>query len=74
MDQINLEPIYEGGSKSMSLNHRDLMTCLKKHNETDRTILAMLGAGYSYETSKEAGKINYGDLRVKTLRARKTIA
>ena len=74
LDRINLEPIYEG-EQIDAANHRDLMTCLKKHNETDRTILAMLGAGHSYEDIQRVlGKITMANLRVKTLRARKTLA
>ena len=74
LDQINLEPVYEG-EQIDAANHRDLMTCLKKHNETDRTILAMLGAGHSYEDIQRVlGKITMANLRVKTLRARKILA
>ena len=74
LDRINLEPVYEG-EQIDAANHRDLMTCLKKHNETERTILAMLGAGHTYEDIQRVlGKITMANLRVKTLRARKTLA
>ena len=71
MDRINLEPAYEG-EQIDAANHRDLMTCLKKHNEIDRTI-PMLGAGHSYEDIQRVlGKITMANLRVKTLRVKDT--
>jgi len=51
------------------------MDCLSKQNETDRTILAMKGAGHSYDViQKFIGKISQDNLRKKTERARVLLA
>ena len=51
------------------------MNCLKQQNETDRTILAMKGAGHDYDViQKFIGKISKNNLRKKTERARALLA
>ena len=62
-------------NKLKSFEHKELMDCLKQQNETDRTILAMKGAGHDYAViQKFIGKISMGNLRTKTTRARTLLA
>ena len=52
-----------------------MLRCLEKHNEVERTIIGMLESGNSYEEMQEfIGDISIANLRVKALRARKTLA
>ena len=74
LEDINLEPSYEQNLDA-SLEHQDLLNCLAKHEETDRTILGMLGAGHSYQDIQRfLGGISLVNLRVKASRARATLA
>ena len=74
IEDLNLEPSYEQNLNA-SLEHRDLLDCLAKHEETDRTILGMLGAGHSYQDIQRfLGGISLVNLRVKASRARTTLA
>ena len=52
-----------------------MLTCLESFDETDRTILAMLGAGHSYtEIQEVVSDISMANLRVKANRARIKLA
>ena len=74
LDELNLEPVINE-NKMKSFEHQELMNCLKQQNETDRTILAMKGAGHDYETIQRfIGKISMTNLRTKTSRARVLLA
>ena len=74
LDELNLEPVINE-NKLKSFEHQELMDCLKLQNETDRTILAMKGAGHDYDViQKFIGKISMGNLRTKTTRARALLA
>ena len=74
LDELNLEPVIDE-NKFKSFEHQELMDCLKQHNEIDRTILAMKGAGHDYDViQKFIGKISMGNLRTKTTRARTLLA
>ena len=74
LDELNLEPVINE-NKLKSFEHKELMDCLKLQNETDRTILAMKGAGHDYDViQKFIGKISMGNLRTKTTRARALLA
>ena len=55
--------------------YQEMLKCLEKHNEIERTIIGMLESGNSYEEMQEfIGDISIANLRVKALRARKTLA
>ena len=74
LEALNLEPVMNE-NKLESFEHRDLMACLQQQNEIDRTILAMHGAGHSYDViQKFIGKISMVNLRTKTSRARALLA
>ena len=69
-DELNLEPFIDE-NKLKSYEHQELMNCLKQQHETDRTILAMKGAGHDYDMiQKFIGNISKGNLRTKAKRAR----
>jgi RNA polymerase sigma-70 factor (ECF subfamily) len=73
-DELNLEPFIDE-NKLKSYEHQELMNCLKQQHETDRTILAMKGAGHDYDViQKFIGNISKGNLRIKTKRARALLA
>jgi RNA polymerase sigma-70 factor (ECF subfamily) len=73
-DELNFEPSIDE-NKLKSYEHRELMNCLKQQNETDRTILAMKGAGHDYDViQKFIGNISQGNLRTKAKRARALLA
>ena len=63
------------GFQEDAVAYQEMLNCLEDFDETDRTILAMLGAGNSYEEIQEVicdiGMIN---LRVKANRARIRLA
>ena len=62
----NIDATYE---------YQEMLRCLEKHNEVERTIIGMLESGNSYEEMQEfIGDISIANLRVKALRARKTLA
>ena len=55
--------------------YQEMLNCLEGFNETDQTILAMLGAGNSYEEIQEViSDIDIGNLRVMAYRARARLA
>ena len=74
-EDINLELVYEQNFHS-TIEHQELLDCLAKHEETQRTILGMLGSGNSYEDIQRVlgGNISLANLRVKASRARVTLA
>jgi DNA-directed RNA polymerase specialized sigma24 family protein len=52
-----------------------MLDCLETFDETDKTILAMLGAGHSYtEIQEVVSDISMANLRVKANRARIKLA
>ena len=52
-----------------------MLKCLRTLDETDRTILMMLGKGHSYiEIQEVIGDISMANLRVKANRARISLA
>ena len=58
-----------------SCEYEEMLRCLEKHNEIERTIIGMLESGNSYKEMQEfIGDISIANLRVKALRARKTLA
>ena len=68
----NVESSY---NLDTSYEYADMLKCLGKLNEVERTIIGMLELGNSYEEMKEfIGDISIANLRVKALRARKTLA
>lgn len=74
LEDVNIEPTYEQNFDA-TIEHQELLDCLAKHEETDRTILGMLGAGHSYQDIQRfLGGISLVNLRVKASRARATLA
>lgn len=74
LDELNLEPVIDE-NKFKSYEQKELMCCLSKLDETDRTILAMKGAGHDYDViQKFIGNISKGNLRIKAKRARALLA
>ena len=74
LDELNLEPVIDE-NKLKSYEHQELMDCLSQQHETDRTILAMKGAGHDYDViQKFIGNISKGNLRTKAKRARALLA
>ena len=62
-------------NKFKSYEEKELMCCLSKLDETDRTILAMKGAGHDYDViQKFIGNISMGNLRIRAKRARAILA
>ena len=73
-DELNLEPVINE-NKFDSYEHKELMCCMSKLDETDRTILAMKGAGHDYDViQKFIGNISLGNLRIRAKRARALLA
>ena len=73
-DELNLEPVINE-NKFKSYEHKELMCCMSKLDETDRTILAMKGAGHDYDViQKFIGNISMANLRVRAKRARALLA
>ena len=63
------------GFQEDAVAYQEMLTCLESFDETDRTILAMLGAGHSYiEIQEVVGDISMANLRVKANRARIQLA
>tara|TARA_B100001173_G_C15715743_1_gene432210 strand:- start:65 stop:625 length:561 start_codon:yes stop_codon:yes gene_type:complete len=74
IDELNLEPVISE-NKFKSYEEKELMCCLSKLDETDRTILAMKGAGHDYDViQKFIGNISMGNLRIRAKRARALLA
>ena len=73
--EANDIPITNDGFQEQSVMYQELLRCLEKFDETDKTILAMLGAGNSYEEIQEVvDDISMANLRVKASRARIRLA
>jgi RNA polymerase sigma factor (sigma-70 family) len=73
--EANDIPITNDGFQEQSVMYQELLSCLEKFDETDKTILAMLGAGNSYEEIQEVVEnITMANLRVKASRARIRLA
>ena len=67
--------ISNKGSQEASVEYQEMLSCLETFDETDRTILMMLGKGHSYtEIQEVVGDISMANLRVKTNRARIKLA
>ena len=63
------------GFQEDAVVYQEMLNCLEDFDETDRTILAMLGAGNSYEQIQEViCDISMVNLRVKANRARIRLA
>ena len=70
----NISVISEGFYEE-SVLYGEMLNCLKDFNETDNTILAMLGDGHTYEEIQEVlNDISIINLRVKANRARIRLA
>jgi RNA polymerase sigma-70 factor (ECF subfamily) len=67
--------IMNDGFQEQSVMYQEMLRCLEEFDETDKTILAMLGAGNSYEEIQEVvSDISMANLRVKANRARIRLA
>ena len=67
--------ISNKGFQEASLEYQEMLRCLGTFDETDRTILMMLGKGHSYtEIQEVVGDISVANLRVKANRARINLA
>ena len=63
------------GFQEDAVVYQEMLNCLEDFDETDRTILAMLGAGNNYEEIQEViSDISMVNLRVKANRARIRLA
>ena len=68
-------PITNDGFQEQSVTYQEMLNCLEDFDETDKTILAMLGTGNSYEEIQEVvSNISMANLRVKANRARIRLA
>jgi len=73
--EANDIPITNDGFQEQLVMYQEMLSCLEKFDETDKTILAMLGAGNSYEEIQEVVEdISMANLRVKASRARIRLA
>ena len=73
--EANNIPILNDGFQEQSVTYQEMLICMEDFNETDRTILAMLGAGNSYEEIHEVvSDISMANLRVRANRARIRLA
>ena len=73
--EANNIPVRSEGFQEDAVAYQEMLNCLESFNETDRTILAMLGAGHSYiEIQEVVGDISMANLRVKANRARINLA
>ena len=67
--------ISNKGFQEASVEYQEMLRCLGTFDETDRTILMMLGKGHSYSEIQEVvGDISMANLRVKANRARINLA
>ncbi len=68
-------PITNDGFQEQSVRYQEMLNCLEDFDETDKTILVMLGIGNSYEEIQEVvSDISMANLRVKANRARIRLA
>ena len=73
--EANNIPVMNDGSQEQSVTFQEMLNCLEDFEETDKTILSMLGAGNSYEEIQEVlSDISMANLRVKANRARIRLA
>ena len=73
--EANNIPVMNDGFQEQSVAYQEMLNCLEDFDETDRTILSMLGAGNSYEEIQEVvSDISMANLRVKANRARIRLA
>jgi len=73
--EANNIPVMNDGFQEQSVAYQEMLKCLEDFDETDRTILSMLGAGNSYEEIQEVvSDISMANLRVKANRARIRLA
>lgn len=73
--EANNIPVINDGFQEQSVAYQEMLKCLEDFDETDRTILSMLGAGNSYEEIQEVvSDISMANLRVKANRARIRLA
>ena len=73
--EANNIPVINDGFQEQSVAYQEMLNCLENFDETDRTILSMLGAGNSYEEIQEVvSDISMANLRVKANRARIRLA
>ena len=73
--EANNIPILNDGFQEQSVAYQEMLICMEDFDETDRTILAMLGAGNSYEEIHEViSDISMANLRVRANRARIRLA
>ena len=73
--QANDIEITNKGFQEEKLEYQKMLDCLKTFDETDKIILAMLGAGHSYiEIQEVVSDISMANLRVKANRARIKLA
>ncbi len=73
--EANHIPITNEGFQQDAVEYQEMLNFLERFDETDRTILAMLGAGHSYiEIQEVVGDISMANLRVKANRARINLA
>ena len=73
--EANNIPIINDGFQEESVKYQEMLNCLEKFNETDKAILAMLGAGNSYDEIQEVfSDISMANLRVRANRARIRLA
>ena len=73
--EANNIPVSNEGFQEDAVTYQEMLNCLESFDETDRTILAMLGAGHSYtEIQEVVSDISMANLRVKANRARIQLA
>ena len=73
--EANDIPIKNKGFQEDAVMYQEMLNCLEDFDETDRTILSMLGVGNSYEEIQEVvSDISMANLRVKANRARIRLA
>ena len=73
--EANNIPVVNDGFQEQSVIYQEMLNCLEDFDETDKTILSMLGAGNSYEEIQEVvSDISMANLRVKANRARIRLA
>jgi len=73
--EANNIPVSNEGFQEDAVAYQEMLTCLESFDETDRTILAMLGAGHSYtEIQEVVSDLSMANLRVKANRARIQLA
>ena len=73
--EANNIQVANDGFTQEKFNFQKMIDCLETFDETDKTILAMLGAGHSYtEIQEVVSDISMANLRVKANRARIKLA